>query len=265
MAEMITNTSLAAWVEQIEPYDSYLAGRIGREPLNPYALAADLGLPVPIYRKFDVVQHFLDKPDEGLQPLLSAGVTSFYVGGRTTVQSLYGFRNNQPLRAEEIVPFLRETVMPEDVGKYNLRVAEFLQGICVVAQICRDGTIELDIGIGTTLPKLTGGRKTPDFTANNKRTADNPTGKLRYFTREYGDDGAIATKLLTGEVESPEITTSVRTAIWRGISALPPMAVESDIYVPRLPGRYEFAVVNHHGIDTAVFGDAQPFNKLSVE
>ena len=90
-------------------------------------------------------------------------------------------------------------------------------------------------------------------------------GVLRYFTRERDEQGRLAMVPLPPEVESSVLNTSVRTAIWKGLSSLPAVAVESDIYVPRLPGRYEFAVVNHNGIDTAVFGDAQPFNKLSVE
>ena len=178
---------------------------------------------------------------------------------------LSGFRNNQPLSAEDIIPFLQETVVPENLGKYNLRIAEFLQGICVVAQIRRDGIIELDIGSDTTLPELTGGRKTPDFIATNHRTADNPMGRLCYLTMVRDESGNTATTPLLAEVELSVLNTSVRSAIWKGISALPSMAVESDVYVPRLPGRYEFAVVNHNGIDTAIFGDAQPFNKLSIE
>lgn len=258
MSETLPNTSLAAWVDQIEPQDPYLASRIGGESLNPYAVAAELGLPVPAYRKFDTALAFLDSPDEGLQPLLDTGITSFYVGGRTTVPGLAGFRNNRPLTVEEIIPFIHETVAPENMGKYNLRIAEFLQGICVVAQIRHDGTIELDIGTGTTLPELTGGRKTPDFTASNQRTDDNPMGILRYFAREGMDP-------LVAEDESSVLNTSVRTAIWNGVRSLPAMAVESDVYIPRLPGRYEFAVVSHNGIDTAIFGDAQPFNRLSIE
>ena len=64
-------------MEQVEPYDSYLASRIGAESLNPYAVAAELGLPVPTYRKFDSIQTFLDQPEEGLQQLLDVGVTFF--------------------------------------------------------------------------------------------------------------------------------------------------------------------------------------------
>lgn len=265
MAENIPNTSLAAWVEQVEPYDRYLASRIGGESLNPYAVAAALGLPVPAYCKFDSAQTFLDQPDEGLQPLIDTGITSFYVGGRTKSPGLSGFRNSQPLTAKEIVPFIHDTVTPENRGSYNLRIAEFLSGICVVAQIRHDGIIELDIGDDTTLPELTGGRKTPDFTATNQRDAANPMGVLRYFARERDAQDSIVAVSLTPEDEASVLNTSVRTAIWKGISTLPAVAVESDIYIPRLPGRYEFAVVNHNGIDTAIFGDAQPFNKLSIE
>ncbi|MFI5275595.1 MAG: hypothetical protein ACHQT5_02105 [Candidatus Saccharimonadales bacterium] len=265
MGEAIPNTSLAAWVERIEPHDNYLASRIGGESMNPYAVAAGFGLPVPAYRKFDSVESFLGQSDEGLQPLLSTGVTSFYVGGRTTAPGLSGFRNNQPLAAKDIVPFIHGMVAPEHRAIYNVRIAEFLQGLCVVAQIRRDGTIELDIGVGTTLPELTGGRKTPDFIATNERTAENPAGQLRYFAWQGDKSGTEAAVPLAAEVETSVLNTSVRTAIWRGISALPAMTVESDVYVPRLPGRYEFAVVNHNGIDTAIFGDAQPFRKLSVE
>lgn len=264
MAET-ANTSLAAWVERIEPIDGELARRIGGESLNPYAVAAELGLPVPAYQKFSTIQTFLDGPEAGLQPLVDAGITSFYAGGRTTVPGLPGFRNNQPLAAEEIVPFLLETVAPGDRDSYNLRVAEFLQGVCVVAQIRHDGTIDLDIGKDTTLPQLTGGMKTPDFYATNQRDVDNPMGVLRYFALVQDRDKRTRHIPLGPDLESPVLNTSMRTAIWQAISKLPAMAVESDIYVPRLPGRYEFAVVNHKGIDTGIFGDAQPFTKLSIE
>lgn len=265
MAETIPNTSLAAWVEQIEPHDRYLAQRIGGESMNPYAVAAALGLPVPAYRKFDSAQTFLDQPEDGLRPLLDAGITSFYVGGRTSAHGLSGFRNNQPLAAAEIVPFIHDTVAPDNRESYNLRIAEFLSGICVVAQLRHDGTIELDIGTDTTLPELTGGRKTPDFSATNQRDADNPMGILRYYARELDAQDEERTVPLAAEDETSALNTSVRSAIWKGITTLPAMAVESDVYIPRLPGRYEFAVVNHNGIDTAIFGDAQPFNKLSIE
>ena len=264
MAETIPNTSLAAWTDQLGSYDSDLARRVGGESLNPYAVAAELGLPVPAYQKFDTIAAFLDQPEPGLQPLVGAGITSFYVGGRTAVPGLSGFRNNQPLRADEIVSFLEETVAPGDQDKYNLRIAEFLQGICVVAQIGHDGTIDLDIGTDTTLPQLTGGRKTPDFTASNRRDEDNLFGRLQYFERMPLEQGDVADVPLAAEVESSVLNTSVRTAIWRGISTLPAVSAESDIYVPRLPGRYEFAVVNHNGIDVAIFGDAQPFTRTSV-
>jgi hypothetical protein len=264
MAET-ANSSLAAWVERIEPIDGELARRIGGESLNPYAVAAELGLPVPAYRKFDTIQVFLDGAEAGLRPLVDAGITSFYAGGRTNVSGLPGFRNNQPLAADEVAPFLLETVAPGDRDSYNLRVAEFLQGVCVVAQIRHDGTIDLDIGKDTTLPKLTGGLKTPDFMATNQRDEDNPMGVLRYFARVRDAEKRLVLIPLGRDIESPVLNTSVRTAIWSAISKLPAMAVESDVYVPRLPGRYEFAVVNHRGIDTGIFGDAQPFTKLSVE
>jgi len=264
MAESIPNCSFSAWRQEALKYDPDLALRLEEAP-DPYAVAAGMGLRVPEYRRFDTVGTFLHDPDRALQPLLDLGITTFYAGARTTAPGLAGFRNDKdPLRADQIVPFLISKVSPEHYDNYNLRVAEFLSGVCVVAQISRGGTVYLDIARGT-LPPLTGGQISPEFVATNEPSDENLYGTLQYFTFVKDTDGVIHRVFLPAEDESSVLNTSVRTAIWDCLRSLPVQDVESDIHVPRLPGRYEFAVVNHHGLDVAIFGDVQPFSRISIE
>jgi hypothetical protein len=225
---------------------------------------------VPDYVLFDTVSDFLDNPEEGLAPLAARGIQHFYVGARSFAAVLPGVRNGDTsLAADEIVPLLESQIPPKVRHEYTLRIAEFLQGICAVAKIGRDGIIEIDIARGT-LPPLTTGRITPEVVATNLPTRRNPAGRLEYyknFAKVEQEDGSYRrqrTLLPPGE-EGLIITTPVRVAIDRAIRSIPVWYAESEVRNPRLPGRYEFAVVDHGGLQTAIFADAAPFGKLGIE
>lgn len=59
----------------------------------------------------------------------------------------------------------------------------------------------------------------------------------------------------------PVVTTDVRTAIARGIGRIPKL--DQGMRDPRMPGRYELAIVRHFNILSPVFVDAQPSSKYS--
>lgn len=260
------NVSQSAWQNAVVPYDRVLAGHL-QENINPYAVASGLGLPVPSY-ELTTVDRFLADPQAALTPLKRQGITNFYAGARTSAAGLNNFRNEQDaLSEDEIVPFIEQRIPPDLRQHYNLRVAEFLKGICVVAKIWSDGEIYLDIARGT-LPPLTGGLIAPEFTASNTGPK-NPTNKLIYYGKplrvihnEGREDERVEFVERPLAVEdSPVLNSAVREAIWRGIGYLPVQATESDIHKPRLPGRYELAIVDHGGVWVPIFADAQPLTK----
>ena len=248
------NTSQSAWQIEVAKYDRPLAEDL-RENTNPYAVAAGLALPVPEFR-LTTVEAFIEDPAATLGPLQRMGITNFYAGARTTAPGLPNFRNgSDALEAAEIVPSLESWIPAANRSHYNLRVAEFLKGICIAAIIDSEGIIQLDIARGT-LPPLTGGRIVPEFTASTGGPR-NPAGRLIYYGRpERNEDGELVTNPLPGD--HPVITAEVRAAIWRGLSYIPLQSTESEIRRPRLPGRYEFAVVDHAGMLVPIFADAQP-------
>lgn len=173
-----------------------------------------------------------------------------------------------PIRAEDIAPFLEKHIPPADRARYNLRIAEFLAGICVVVQIDWDGIIELDIAQGT-LPPLTGGLITPEFVATNKLDEHNISGRLQYFRQVVPGRTKPGGPILlpapsNAEEEESVLNTSVRAAIWRGIRMIPAYDGASDVRQARLPGRYELAIVQHGSIQTPIFADAQPFTRTSI-
>jgi hypothetical protein len=259
--ENLPNTSLSAWQPALQEVDPLLAHQL-KESTDPYAVLADLQLPVPRYLKFPTVSAFLDDPDAALEPLDKIGITNFYVGGRTTANGLTNFRNpDSALSRDEIIPFLtdEQRVVPENRDQYILRVAEFLRGVCLVIEIEPEGIIHIDIAEGT-LPPLTSGQKSPDFVATNNHIK-NPSRKLQYFEARpvdtHGRPISIAEARPLPTAEDHLLNTSVRTQIWKGLKLLPPYMTESGGPFSRLPGTYEAAVVQHHGIDTIVFADAQ--------
>jgi hypothetical protein len=224
--------TLSAWRAALEGVDPWLSRQL-TESSNPYAVLESLGLPSPAYVKFDTVTDFMDDPAAGIAQLVKQGVTNFYLGARPIRPGLHNIRNES--KAEPVgnlVGFLEARIAPEHRDSYNLRIAEFLLGVAVVAIVDRDGTITLDIADGT-LPPLTSGSSTPQFRASN----DNPFGRLQYF--EGTSDEPLPT------TEDSLLNTAVRTAIWRALR-----------YIRRQPGYYEFAIVDHHSQRAPVFADA---------
>lgn len=231
------NFSLSAWQLSLRAHDADLADQLA-ENTNPYAAASELGLPTPECIVFDSLADFMAAPTLELQPLVDNGITNFYVGARTTKPGLSNVRNETPRKAEDIAEFLRANVAPEHFASYNLRIAEFLAEISVVAILAPDGTIELDIS-NSPLPELTGGTVTPDFRASN----DNPKNRLQYFGKT--EEGSWIETPIQPDDNHPTIGIEVRTAIWRAIRAM-----------QTHPGYYEFAIVTHNGLRVPIFADA---------
>jgi hypothetical protein len=259
--ESSPSTPLSAWQPGLQEVDPHLAAQL-HESTDPYAVLAGMKLPIPRYVKFPTINAFLDDPDAALEPLDKVGITNFYVGGRTDAPELTNFRNpKDPLTRDEIVPFLTDEsrVTADNRDKYVLRVAEFLKGVCLVMEIEPEGTVHIDIAEGT-LPPLTSGGKQPDYIATNNHPM-NPGRQLQYFdafpVNAQGKPISIEDAKPLRPAEYHLLSTSIREQVWKGIKAIPAYKTEEGGPMSRLPGTYEAAIVEHHGIATIIFADAQ--------
>jgi hypothetical protein len=260
MAEIETGPPMTAWrnelLDQGEGDLADLADQLA-EATDPYGVLRDLKLPVPQYIGFSSVGQFMDNPDEHLAGLSKIGISNFYVGLRTDVVGWPKFRTTKPIEWDDVVPYITENVQPDRYDKYMLRVAEYVVAEAGVTLIVNrpvissredtagTGAVHLDIIKGDLGPLATG-YAAPDF-----RATTDAHGILRYY------EGA-APPIDGRDVPLPNdedsfLNIPMRTAIWRGISAIPKVFGRQ-----RLPGYYEFAVVDHGGMLLPLFVDAKP-------
>lgn len=264
MADIETGPPMTAWRNELlgreEGDYTELADQLA-EATDPYAVLRDLKLPVPQYVGFSGVGQFMDSPDEHLAGLSKIGVSNFYVGLRTDVEGWPKFRTTKPVSRDEVVPYITENVPPERYDTYMLRVAEYIVAVAGITVIVNrpvissredtagNGATHLDIIRGDLGPLATG-YAAPDF-----RAATDVHGILRYYEGATPSSG-----LNKDEAETPLpndensfLSIPMRTAIWRGIKAIPKVFGGQ-----RLPGYYEFAVVDHGGTLVPLFVDAKP-------
>lgn len=237
-----TGGSLVDWQMglQKEKADPELI-RLLEEPSDPYAVTRELGLPTPPYISFGDVGLFLDNPESHLTALHRQGIDAYYVGLRPLVDGLPKYRE-LGLNAAQVPEYIANTVQPSDRGRYLLRIAEYAPALYGVTMVVNpDGIIHADIVHGE-MAKLATGHVTPDYVA----LSDEFSGVLRYTQHN-------------SEVGPAE--ESLRRAVWRAISYIPKVDTESDIRSRRVPGYYEFSVINRRSGLVPVFFDAKLITK----
>jgi hypothetical protein len=254
MSGVETGPPMTAWRNELIGVDDGLADQLA-EASDPYGVLRDLRLPVPQYIGFASIEPFIEDPDSHLDALARQGISNFYVGLRSEVAGLPKFRTTEAIPREEVLPYVLGSVPPEQYGDYMLRVAEYIIAVAGITVIVNRpiispqpdtesvGAIHLEIVKGDLGPLATG-YATPDFCAATDRS-----GILRYYQGAHWGDGATP----LANDESSFLDTPMRTAIWRGISAIPRVFGKQ-----RLPGYYEFGVVDHGGQLVPLFVDAKP-------
>jgi len=228
------------------------------EETDPYATLHSLHLPVPSYIGFATVNSFMERPEEHLERMAGKGIINHYVGLRTDVPGWDKFRTPGPIVRDGVVPYITQNLSPERYDNYALRIAEYIVAEAGITAIINrgfegePGAMHLDIIRGDLGPLATG-YATPDYSAQTDRH-----GILRYY--EKGDS-----QYLTGSItDSHFLNTSMRRGIWRGLQSIPTEYADSTMRKQRLPGYYEFAVVNHGGVLVPLFVDAKPSSKANT-
>ena len=244
--ELTPAANLVDWRLGLEELRHPFAEQL-RENADPYAVAASLSLPVPEYVKFPSPANLLANPTAGLLPLVRRGITNYYVGLRPMSEGLPKYRNEAPLTVDAVVPYITERIAPEDQDKYVLRVAEYVVAVCgTVIVINPSGSEHIDMVMGDLGPLATG-RVSPEFQSHTDRF----TGARRYY--DFGQEHADAPPL---QDHHPIVTREIRAAIAAGLRHIPKLG--PGMRDPRIPGRYEMALVNHFNYLDPVFVDAQP-------
>jgi hypothetical protein len=224
-AELISMDSMNAWYRAAEVADRMLAADM-LEGVDPYAAAREIGLPTPPEIRYDGVQTFLTGGTGGAAELARQGVTSFYIGLRPKTPTDVKYRQFG-LDADGLNDYVTGNTPPDKYSAYIVQLAEYAParyGATVIVD--RDGVVTLEMVDGE-MAKLATGKVSPQYTAH----ADPFTGVMRYSF----DDAEL------------------RTAVWRALSCIP--TTDEGLPRGRLPGYYEFSLIERRGRLVPVFFD----------
>jgi hypothetical protein len=224
-APLTETDSMNAWYRAAADVDTTLAHDI-QEGVDPYGAAREVGLPTPPEIRYQSVDDFLAASAAGAAELEAQGVEHFYLGLRP--KDPQGIKHRQfGIPADGLNDYVTSKVPPEAYNQYIVQLAEYAParyGATVI--VGTDGRLVLEMVDGE-MAKLATGKATPQYTAHT----DPFTGVMRYSF----DDPTL------------------RTAVWRAVSCMP--AFDGDMPRQRLPGYYEFSLIERKGRLVPVFFD----------